>query len=209
MKKAFVGAFVLVFVVIATNLCYSQESDSNEKTAQDYSDCLRMNLLPLFRGGFQLSYEKLFEDVSFCVSGELNAINIDDRKVSGGMGELQVRVLVYDKESDAFVFSNRNIFYMAPFVSYRYKQIKDDYYYYPYDETETYTDKIRSYMLGLLFGLNFISDDRVNVDLNLGAAIRNSSISAASEYHDYENTIFSPGYSGVLPIANLSFGIVF
>ena len=171
-------------------------------TAQEekvYKNSFRLGIVPIVRGAFQLNYERDFSKSSVVVIAEITELNVNDKKISGQMGELQYRFFISQNPGSELIGLSRDVFYMAPFAAYRLKNIKED----------GFDSDINTLSYGLVFGFRYSNQDRIVLDFNLGAGMKHSDIETDNTYHDYDNNIFSPGYTGISPAGNITFGIKF
>ena len=166
----------------------------------EYLNSIRLGLVPIARGAFQLSYERSLPGRSVVLIGEITSYKVGGKEIRGQMGELQFRFNVSEKTGFSLFSLDGDVFYTTPFLSFRNKKITDS----------NYDDQITTTAVGLLFGIRFSNPDRLVLDVNFGAGNKWSTIETLRMNNGtYDDSILSPGYSGVYPAGNITFGIKF
>jgi len=122
-------------------LLYLCPQITGAQETREYSNSIRLGIIPIVRGGFHLSYERIMPRQSVVFIGEATALKISSKKISGQMAEVQYRF--------------------------------------------------------------------INLDVNFGAGYKSSVIGTDRLAHSYDDNIFSPGYTGIGPAGNITFGIKF
>jgi hypothetical protein len=73
----------------------------------------------------------------------------------------------------------------------------------------TNNDYINNFSLTFLVGVKISYMDRFILDINFGGGLKFSDITDNKPKNTYNTNIFSTGFSGIIPDANLTFGFNF
>ena len=171
-----------------------------ESRTQNKND-LRLGITELARGAIHLSYERSINNYrnGNLASYESTYVNKTNEEIIGSLFELQYRFYILRSDDADICKMKWNGIYVTPGIRYRDKKITDFYYH----------DQIQNLSFDLLIGIKYIFLKRIILDINCGGSIIHSEIKTLRSYHDYNSNLFSPGYSGIAPMANISFGFNF
>lgn len=161
----------------------------------------------LFYSTIQLSYErKLKNHNSFFLSaGYMLSKRQDFIDKTGANGEVQYKInLLYNKESVHPVVKAYSWFaYFAPFLSYKYEEITDQFSIAP-GETRAVRTFVNSGFGGLGFGLRVTGiQNRLSLNIFAGGGLKFSDLNGQQQYSNF----LEVGYTGITPKLELQLGI--
>ncbi|NOZ46973.1 MAG: hypothetical protein GXO79_09355 [Chlorobi bacterium] len=194
MKKIFI-----ISVILISNLILSINYSHAQNSGNLYKNEVRMGIWQLFKGGLHLSYERYFNSNSIVITNEITLIDNSKKSITGYFTQLQYRFYLLQGDGIPFLNLTNEGFYAAPAIKYRYKRIIED----------GYDDIINTVGLNLVMGLKYSIIERISLDINFGGTIVKSVIQTDRINNDYQNTMFSEGYTGVAPVGNITIGIRF
>ncbi len=113
--------------------------------------------------------------------------------IKGYFAQLEQRIYLYQSETR---FTN---VYLSPGIKFRIKEI---------DESN-YKDQILTYGAQLCAGLKFWVMPRFTIDLYFGGDLKFSNIDTKRYSNIYDSDYLSPGYTGIAPVINATFGFKF
>ncbi|MBN2611177.1 MAG: hypothetical protein JXB00_06440 [Bacteroidales bacterium] len=182
-------------IILAFLLCiYSHRAmANNEDTIPVYKNELRFGVYQLFQQALYVSYERFYKNTSTVLSQEITYLNSKSRKISGYYILLEQRINLYNSKDYPYSV------YLAPGIKYRYKDINDT----------DYHDIINIYGMQITGGLKLIFYSRFTIDMQFGATLQTSEIDTERISYNYDDNYLSPGYSGIAPIFNMTFGFKF
>jgi hypothetical protein len=109
--------------------------------------------------------------------------------------QLQLDQKIYFKET-----SSDYRIYFSPGLKYRYREYVGP----------NYTDKLRTYAVQMVGGLKYVYLNRYVVDFYFGGRVDYSIIEKNStNVNRYRENYLNPGFSGVAPVINCTFGFKF
>ncbi len=191
-KKLFI---LLIFVLTFYNI----QNNSAQNEPAVYKNEIRMGPFQLLRNGMHLSYEKYYNNVSYVIIGELTFNKQSGKEITGFLTELQYRNYIIPlNDFNEFGLMREGI-YVGPAIKFRYKEI----------DKNQYNDKIYSLGFNLLVGCKYSVLERLTLDVNVGGSFIFSEIETERIDHDYDLNMYSPGYSGIAPTANVTCGFKF
>jgi hypothetical protein len=191
LKLALTGIVLLCISPVLT----SQEVQPEVNT---YSNEFRVGFFQFFRNTFYLGYERMFNNKGIVINGGITLYK-DVDEVYGGQGEFQYRFYTHSFSKEISNIKLENI-YLAPYAKYRYLSIQP-----AEDEDEIYNVTGG----GILFGSKIVILNRLTIDVNLGGGIQYSFDEKGDISEGDNEGIFSPGYTGVAPTGNITFGVRF
>jgi len=198
-------------LVSFTSLIWFSTAFSQTSATEDYkkrNNYFYVGPAELFLNTFQLGYEKklkchnsLFLSGGFKLSESDEVINR-----MGGNAEIQYRInLLYNKEAIGLINKNYSTFvYFAPYIQYRYEEIKDADY---SDISKKYiTTFVNSSFGGLGFGIRLTAvENRFCINIFGGGGLKYSEVNGLKKYGGF----MEPGYTGIAPKLSLQMGIAF
>lgn len=205
MKKILLISITIIFIMPA----FSQEKPATERKNE-----FRVDFFYLIGNTLLMEYERDLGSKSVVIAGGLTMSQTNNSENIGGQIEGQLRFYARPDEVNAY----RGI-YLGPMV--RYRNLRMTKYYTTYDysgnvvESNRYEDLYSSVIVGFLSGIKLAPGNKVVFDWNIGGGLRYSAKSTSNpavtdplKYFDIEG-VYSPGYTGILPLANFSFGMTF
>lgn len=186
--------------VLIMLICFQMNISAQNSDTTKYKNEFRIGLIqPLYFGAAYFSYERYFDNKnSFVGSFDITSIKSQSQEVFGYMVELQYRyyLLNLDKWPE---YKKHWEGYIAPSIKIRNKELI-----YPNDKSQ-----IKSYGFSFVMGVKYIVFGRATIDVNAGLQIKHSNIFTQRQYHNYDYSIFSDGYTGIAPYGNITIGFKF
>ncbi len=189
MKKACI--FILVVLMIGQINAQTKEPDER-------NNLLSVSLTRLFLSNMSFTYERLFNSSGLAVSGGITLTDNRDMSKTGMNAELQYRVYPNLRKDKSF-----QGIYLAPYVSYRYLEetFRNNYS----QDNEFDREWYRSYGLGVVFGMKVAIAKRIVFTYELGGGLKLTDGTQKASRYD----IIDPGYTGIVPRADISLGYFF
>ena len=183
--------WIIVTVLLSAIACqlYADNGDENP----EYKNEVRFGPFQLFFQSFYISYERSFKNTGTVISQEITYFDSDSRSNKGYFALLEERFYLYESEN------RLTRVYISPGIKFRYKEIRDS----------NYDDHILSYGGQLCTGLKYWVMPRFTVDLYVGANFIISDIISERNHNYFGSDFISPGYSGIEPMINITFGFKF
>lgn len=204
-KKTFKPFFlIIILAILLWKPTFSQET---EKT--DYKNEIGVGFFQFFVNTFYMGYEHFFNSSSIVINGGFTLYEDYYEEAIGGSAEVQYRF--YSRwANEKISFLQIDGLYLSPYANYKYIDLTE------YEEEwvgQTYhtTKKHHIYPSlggGVLIGIKFFIVERLTVDFNLGGGVKYTFKEEERDL-DYSYSLADPGYTGILPKANLVFGIRF
>ena len=173
----------------------------NSQTPElNYNNEFRLGIWQLFFGRMNLNYERYSKkgnSTAFIVEVVYNKNN--EKETTGYMFELQPRINILNFNTDEYLDFTVQGIYVAPAIKYGYRNITDS----------DYNDEITKYGLNLILGIKFSMLSRLTLDICSGGGFTVSEIETQRTSNEYNNSVFSTGYSGISPVLNITFGFKF
>lgn len=188
MKK--VSVFIIILMIIS--------NISAQKDVEERSNLVSISVARLFLSNMSFTYERLFNSSGLVVVGGITLTDNDQRTKTGMNAELQYRVYPNLKKEKSYQGA-----YLAPFVSYRYLEETSRYSNYPYNNVNK--DFYRSYGLGVVFGMKIAIAQRLVFTYELGGGLKLTDGTRKAGRFDFVD----PGYTGIVPRADISLGYFF
>lgn len=198
MKKA-IGTFFMFLMLI--NQSTAQQNNNDDA----YKNYFHVGFFQFFSGTFYVGYERMLnEKTSLLLSSGLTLVDQSYEERIGWQGNVEYRFFALSGTDNDSFFEFDGV-YFGPYVKYKNLNVTE------IDDSGTTEDenfKFQTVAGGVLVGVKITVTDRISFDFNLGGGIQ-------YEFSDEENNnywsgdIFSPGYTGVLPAANFTFGLKF
>ena len=199
MKKIII---IIITLIISSSL-FAQEENIVTKRNNEF----RISFFQFIMSTFRLSYEHMFNNnSSLVINGEVRLRQKEYNDILGGGGELQLRFYAVPKQKSEF-----DGVYAGPYILYRYTEIINySYDYYPYETKKVTTkDFFSNFGGGIIIGIKISAAERVTFDFNLGGGVKYTENSSNNPSNRYDDNIFEPGFTGITPKANFSFGLKF
>lgn len=169
------------------------------------------NMFDLVYSTFGVAYERDIKRNSLLISAGGILMKNNSRSRTGGSGEVQYRINLIDEKAG---YENTVFLYFAPYAQFRYIDEEEKAIAYAYSNSYyasySYINRanLRSYNGGALLGLSlYAMKRRLCFSFFAGGGLRYVDI-RGSEYL-FDQTVFSVGYSGVLPRFGFQFGVGF
>ncbi len=195
--------FCIIFIVVLiSSSLFAQEENIVTKRNNEF----RISFFQFIMSTFRLSYERMFNNNSSLVlNGEVRLKQEEYNDILGGGGELQLRFYAVPKQESEF-----DGFYTGPYILYRYTEITNYYDYYPYETKKVSSrDFFSNFGGGIIIGIKISAAERVTFDFNFGGGVKYTENSSSDPSTRYDDNIFEPGFTGITPKANFSFGLKF
>ena len=174
-------------------LCNTQLIQAQEESTE-YNNEIRFGMFQLLGNTFYTSYERLYSNYGTSFSLAFTNKDIDNESVNGYFIEIDQKFYLKNVSTDI------GCFYFSPGIKYRYREYKG----------LSYTDRLTTYGAQVAFGVKYILFDQLVLDIYFGGNIRETLISKTGNSDtSYDNNMFSPGYSGISPVLNCTFGFQF
>lgn len=184
---------ILSMAVILCILGNTQILQAQDKTVS-YNNEIRFGAFQLLNNMFYISYEHLYSNFGTSFTTVLIYKDTYDESVTGYMVQLDQKIYLKNVSTDY------GSIYFSPGIKYRYKEFKGS----------TYTDKLNTYGIQLVGGIKYVIYNRLVIDFYLGGKINNTIINKTDDSDTmYDKNLFSPGFSGILPVINCTFGFQF
>jgi hypothetical protein len=190
MKKLIISFMVLLLTIPAI---------AQEKEAEDRNNLISFSLTRLFTGNMTLSYERMFNNSGALLAAGITLKDNTSETLTGYNFELQYRV--YTKLLREKTFQG---FFLSPYVTYNTFQEENRYF--DFSTNETIVDKkdYAYYGFGVQVGMKIAIAQRLVFTYELGGGLRNPIGDSKGG-----SGILDPGYKGIAPRANISFGYFF
>lgn len=190
---------ILCFVSYLATPSFSQEDYSS------YNNYFHVGFFQFFTGTFYLGYERMVTDKSsLLLSGGVTLVDQSYEKRIGGQANVEYRFFAL-KGMDRDNFIDFEGVYFAPYAKYKSLNVTDiDEYATPQEEKFQF----ETLGAGVLVGIKLTVTDRIFFDFNLGGGVQYEFNEEEDDSY-WSGDIFSPGYTGVLPAANFTFGLKF
>jgi hypothetical protein len=200
------------FVTLSFFSVFSQQNDTSIIFGGPLKSEFRIPFQYLIQNTLAMEYEYHLESTSVVIIPGVTVYQKEETEKLGAQLELQYRF--YAKPTKDMAYKG---IYIAPFARYRYltinRQITTTIG--PDVVSGKYTDTYNVYTVGFLGGIKLVAGNKISFDWNLGGGLRYSDestnypyVNNEWDYFDLEG-IFSYGYTGILPMATFSFGMVF
>lgn len=171
-----------------------------QKDAEDRSNLVSVSVTRLFMSNMSFTYERLFNSSGLAVIGGITLTDNDERSKTGMNAELQYRVYPNLRKTKSF-----QGMYLAPYVSYKYLEETSRYNNFSGVYNNISTKFYRSYGLGVVFGMKVAIAQRIVFTYELGGGLKLTDGTRKAGRFDF----FDPGYTGILPRADISLGYFF
>lgn len=194
--------FISCFFVLFQNISNAQENNE-----QPYNNYFHVGFFQFFTGTFYLGYERMVTDrSSLFLSGGITLVDQSDQERIGGQANIEYRFFALSGSENDFFIDFDGI-YFGPYLKYKNLHVTDiDEY-----SSPTQIDEYRFETIGggVLVGIKLTVTDRIFFDFNLGGGIQYEYNEDNNSDNYWSGDIYSPGYTGVLPAANFTFGLKF
>ncbi len=194
----------VVFIMLC--ICISIIAKSQNDTLPNYKNEIRMGIFQLFDGGMQIDYEReISKNAGFLIGGMYYYNNKSTTDVKSVRIESQYRYYLVKDKSNFYNGIGIKAAYVCPSFTFTHWDIANK----DYNQNITDNDYINNFSLTFLVGVKISYMDRFILDINFGGGPKFSDITDNKPKNTYNSNIFSTGYSGIIPDANLTFGFDF
>lgn len=200
MKKAVITICLCTFIF---NVAQSQ--DNSPRPLDNY---FHVGFFQFFTGTFYLGYERMVnEKSSLLLSGGVTLVDQSYEERIGGQANIEYRFFALKGSSNDFFIDFDGV-YLGPYLKYKNLNVTD------IDEYASGGPLEEKYHFetvggGVLVGIKLTVTDRIFFDFNLGGGIQYEFNEDNTSDSYWSGDIFSPGYTGVLPAGNFTFGLKF
>ncbi|MBI4649555.1 MAG: hypothetical protein HY738_23875 [Bacteroidia bacterium] len=207
-KVYFFALFIPLYMFIVPGYCQIGNPESEYFLGKKNE--IRLEFFHSWTGSFIVDYERHIKKSSFLISVGPTIIENSQKIDNGFHSEFQARFFSRPKRDCAF----KGI-YVGPFIQYKYleRQKKDHYYFLEGNNNKiSNTDIYSSITAGFICGLKLSIVNMISLDFSIGTGMKYTDKSTDYPYTNYDyddDNPLEPGYSGILPRANFSFGILF
>ena len=184
----------LLSMVILTGICFNIRQISAQDESMEYRNELRFGVFQLFGNSLYTSYERLYGNNGTSFSVALTYKDTYDESVSGILIAIDQKVYLKD-----VLFDYGNL-YFSPGLKFRYRDYTGS----------NYTDRITTCGFQVVMGTKYTVFNRLVIDLYFGGTLNQSFINKANtSTESYDETYLKPGFTGVAPVINCTFGFKF
>lgn len=174
--------------------------------ARNFDNYFHVGFFQFFTGTFYLGYERMLnEKSSLFLSGGVTLVEQSDEERIGGQANIEYRFFAL-KGGDSDFFINFDGVYFGPYAKYKFLNVTEIDEFASPSREEFRFETIGG---GVLVGLKLTITERIFFDFNLGGGIQYEFAEEENNNSYWSGDIFSPGYTGVLPAANFTFGLKF
>ncbi len=181
-------------VLIMLYVCCNNQHSLAQSDPSEFRNELRFGAFQLLYNTFYASYERSYGNNGTSFSAVFTYKDTYEESVTGYLLKIDQKIYFNDVTSD---YGN---FYFSPGLKYGYRE---------YVGT-SYTDKLTSYGVQVVGGVKYTILNRLVIDFYFGGTIVQTLIQkTGTSDKRYGKNYLSPGYSGVAPIINCTFGFKF
>lgn len=192
MKKLIALIFLSVLMI---------QVNAQNTEPENRNNLVSFSMTRLFVSTMSFSYERLFESSGLMLSAGITLRDNNEETKTGASVELQYRL--YPKLMREKVVQG---FYIGPYLQYKYLEATDRVYCYEIiDCIPLQKNQYDSYGIGIAFGMKVAIAQRLVFSYELGGGLKYSVGTQKAGRFD----IFHPGYTGIIPRADISLGYFF